>query len=221
MELIIDNWNKMSIADYCSLQDIASDKEMEAVDTEIAIVSLLCGVSEEEILNLPIPEYQALRAKAQFIANFPEIKVAKAPKKIFINGKECTVATDLTKITTAQYIDFQTYFKLDDLNRYLPNILACFIIPKGYQYADGYEISEFVEEIRNNLSIIDALQMCSFFQMAFLILMNNILRYSEKAMRKAKKKMPKEKIAEMESAIKKMEETRSQLVGVGYQLLTK
>lgn len=220
MELKIDSWNKMSVSDYCKIQEIAQDKEMEAFDVEVAFISILCGVDEEEILNLPVPEFQRLRGQAQFVANFPEIK-AKAPKKIVINGKECTVTTDFKKITTAQYIDFQTYFKLDDLNHYLPNILACFIIPKGCQYAEGYEISEFVEEIRNNMGIIDALQMVSFFQMAFLILMNNMLLYSEKMMRKAKKTMPKEKIEEMESAIKKMEATRSQLVGAGYQLLTK
>ena len=217
MELKIDNWNKMSIKDYCKIQEYANNKEMEAFDVEVGFISVLCGVSEEEILNLPVPEFQRLRSQGQFIAEFPETK-AKAPKKLILNNKEYEVHTDMSKIITSQYIDFQTFIKLNDLNKYLPNILACFIVPKGCQYGDGnYDMDELIEDIRNELGVLTAMEMCNFFMKAFLSYMDAILRYSEKKMRKATSKMDKEKTKEI---MEKIKEVRLMIDGAGFQQLT-
>ena len=82
MELKKKSWATITINDYMDLQEIV--KMEDAVDVEIGIVALLCGVSEEDILSLPVPEFQRLRRESQFIATFPEIR-GKAPKSITIN----------------------------------------------------------------------------------------------------------------------------------------
>ena len=85
MELKKKNWQQITINDYMELQDIIIREE--AVDVEVGIVALLCGVDEDEIGDLKIVEYQRLRREAQFIATFPEVH-NKAPKNITIGDKK-------------------------------------------------------------------------------------------------------------------------------------
>lgn len=210
MELVYDNWNKISIETYKNLQNIAKNKDVDAVDTEIAFIAILADVDEEKILDLPVPEFQRLRNKSQFIADFPEIK-GKAPKGIVLNGCKYKVVTDISKITTAQYIDFQTYIKLNDMDKYLENILSCFIIPEGKEYNQDYDINETIRTIRECLSIVQAMEISNFFMVAFLKLLNNTLHYSEKQMKKNKKW----KTMQEKTLIQKIKETRLMINGLG------
>ena len=52
MELKKKNWQQITINDYMELQDIIIREE--AVDVEVGIVALLCGVDEDEIGDLTI-----------------------------------------------------------------------------------------------------------------------------------------------------------------------
>lgn len=211
MEIKKKNWTQISISDYMELQEIINRED--AVDVEIGLVALLCGVGEEEILDLPLPEYQRLRSEAQFIAQFPEVK-NKAPKSVTIGDKKYDIITNMRKLTTAQYIDFQTYLKLgDDVNN-LPNLLSIFIIPKGSKYGDeSYDLDKLKEDIKEYLPVVTAFEMCGFFQLTFLNSIKNILFYLELKMRKAKN--PKEK--KVKKAIR---ELRSTINGVGFTKLT-
>lgn len=215
MELKKKSWSDITIADYMELQEIV--KMEDAVDVEVGIVSLLCGVDEEQILSLPIPEYQRLRKECQFIANFPETK-GKAPKSVTINGNKYDVITDVSKLTTGQYIDFQAYLKQDSLEKYLPNILTIFIIPKGCKYGDDdYSIDDLAKDIEEYLPAVMAFEMCGFFLRAFLNSINVTLTYltskTKKWMRKAKTKEEKEKIQEI---VEKMQKIPFKVNGDGF-----
>ena len=96
MELKKKNWQQITINDYMELQDIIIREE--AVDVEVGIVALLCGVDEDEIGDLSIIEYQRLRREAQFIASFPEVH-NKAPKNITIGDAKYEVVTNMRKLT--------------------------------------------------------------------------------------------------------------------------
>ena len=214
MELKKKNWTQITISDYMELQELINDSD--PVDMEIGIVALLCGVSEEEILNLPIPEYQRLRSDAQFIASFPEVH-NKAPKSITIGDTKYNVITDMRKLTTAQYIDFQTYLKMGDDVKYLPSLLSVFIIPKGCKYGDeDYNIDDLTKDIKEYLPVLTAFEMCGFFQKAFLKSIKNTLFYLELKMRKAARKgTEKEK-----EILKTIQEIRLQINGGGFTKLT-
>ena len=217
MELKKKNWNSITIGDYMDLQEII--KREEAVDVEVGIVSLLCGVDEDEIGNLPIPKYQRLRREAQFIATFPEIK-NKSPKTIVLNERKYDVISDIRKLTTAQYIDFQTYLKMENMVQLLPNILTVFIIPKGCTYGDDeYNIDDLAKDIKEYLPVVTAYEMCGFFQKAFFSSINNTIIYLEskmkKMMKRAKTEQEKKKIQEILASIK----TLSNINGVGFHQL--
>ena len=211
MELKKKNWQQITINDYMELQDIIIREE--AVDVEVGIVALLCGVDEDEIGDLSIVEYQRLRREAQFIATFPEVH-NKAPKNITIGDKKYDVVTNMRKLTTAQYIDFQTYLKMGDGVNNLPNLLSAFIVPKGSKYGDeSYNIDKLKNDIKEYLPVTTAFEMCGFFQKAFLNSIKNILFYLELKMRKVK--------TEKEKEVKKaLQEIRLAMRGGGFTKLT-
>ena len=152
MELKKKNWQQITINDYIELQDIIIREE--AVDVEVGIVALLCGVDEDEIGDLTIIEYQRLRREAQFIASFPEVH-NKAPKNITIGDTKYEVVTNMRKLTTAQYIDFQTYLKMGDGVSNLPNLLSVFIVPKGSKYGDkSYNIDKLKNDIKEYAFVV-------------------------------------------------------------------
>ena len=198
--------------DYIELQEII--KREEAVDIEIGIVALLCRVDEEEILNLPIGEYQKLRRDAQFVSKMPEIS-GKTPKKLIIKGKRYKVADNVNKWITAQYIDFQNYWKMDGDN--IAYLLSTIIVPEGKVYGEGYDVADVIDEIKTGLPAVTAFEMCSFFQKAFLSSTRGILLYLEwmmkKKMRKAKNPQEKTKIQEI---VEKLHQTRLVLNGDGF-----
>lgn len=211
MELKKKNWQQISINDYMELQEIVNRED--AVDVEVGLVALLCGVDEDEIGKLPILEYQRLRREAQFIASFPEVH-NKAPKIITIGDKKYEVITNMRKLTTAQYIDFQTYLKMGDGIDNLPNLLSVFILPKGSKYGDeSYDVDKLKNDIKEYLPATTAFEMCGFFQKTFLNSIKNILFYLELKMRKAK--------TEKEKEVKKaLQEIRLAIRGGGFTKLT-
>ena len=211
MELKKKNWNQITISDYMELQEIL--KREDIIDIEIGIVALLCGVSENEILNLPIPEYQRILANIRFISEFPKVN-NKAPKSITIGDYKYDVVTDMRKLTTAQYIDFQTYLKMGNETENIPRLLSVFIIPKGCKYGDDeYNIDDLQKDIKEYLPVQTAFEMCGFFQKTFLNSIKNILFYLELKMRKGK--------TEKEKEVKKaLQELRLMLNGGGFTKLT-
>lgn len=215
MKLEIDNWDKMMLSDYLQLQEVF--KYEEAVDVEIGIVALLCKVDEEKIMNLPITEYQHLRREAQFISTKPNLD-NKQPKYVIINGKRYNVLSEINKWTTAQYIDFQTYFK--DVEKYLPQLMSTVLVPEGKIYGDGYELDEVIEDIKSGLPVTTVLSLLGFFQRAFLNSTKGILHYLElkmkKMLRKAKTDTEREKIKQI---VENLHQVRSVLNGDGLQQL--
>ena len=121
-------------------------------------------------------------------------------KSIEINGSKYKIDTNLQNFTVAQYIDFQTFFPKRKTNpRVLGNILACFIIPQGKEYASGYDISELVRSINSNLDILTANEIMFFFLKQYLISIRVTANYFNWTLKRLKKKTKnKEKVIELE-----------------------
>lgn len=154
----IDNYKDLSLGKY---EDIIKANSIESdIDRQVAVLSVLTGLSERELLNLPIAEYSQLAAKTNYLQT-PVTKTGRIASK-YHAGKFTLVPTgDLRKITTAQYIDFQTLAPEGDAK--LVEILSCFLVPEGMKYNDGYDIIEVQNAIREDLSVQDALNLSAFF----------------------------------------------------------
>lgn len=208
MELKYRKWSELPVGVFKKLIGTTTE-EMDAIDTEIRIISILCDCDEEDILELSIPEYQRLRGEAQWIANRPKSK-AFCPQTVKLEN-QYEISYDISKITAAQYIDFQSYVKLNDTNKYLSNILAIFFIPKGKKYGE-VDPQIIINDIDKNLNMEMAESMCFFFTTQFVSLTKNFLLYLESDLKK------KIKVSKGQDRIKLMEELgkiHSQINGIG------
>ena len=131
MELKYKNWNDITIGVYNKLNKLlkfepTDDVVMDELNLTIQILSVLCDVDEDVIGDLTRSEFAELAAQCAFLQELPKVKIKD---KYTINGKEYTVQFNVQDMTMAQYIDYQTFIKEQD--KYMSNILACFLIPKG------------------------------------------------------------------------------------------
>lgn len=204
MKIKYKNWDDINIRLYKKLYALSNNVD-DVIDAEIQIVALLCDCNEDDILNLPIPEYQRLRSECQWIASKPDAK-AYAPKSIKLNGNEYDVYYDASKLTIAQYIDFQNYLKQNDMEKYFTHILSVFIVPKGKMYGE-VPVEDVMKDIEDNISIKMALSMCFFFMTEYLTLIKLILYYLTKRVNKTEKNN--------QELQKKMEEIRLLINGAG------
>ena len=216
MKMKITNWDEMSIAAYQELLEICEVPEAE--DVEIGIVGLLCGVEEKDILALPLPEFQALRKAAQFVADFPAIH-PNCPKNIVLNETKYEITRDVRKMTTGQYIDFQAYSKIE-FNKALVDIISCFLIPQGFEYGEGYDMDKVKNDIREYMSVVVAYSMSAFFFRQLQVLTRATLLFSERVMKKTLRKTKDEETKkEMTEALQIMKELRSKISGDGLKVL--
>lgn len=199
---MINNYKDLTIAKYQQLLSIDWN-DMDEVDRQVTMISILSDKDEDEILNLPLTEYTKLAAQTEFLLKEPDVKKRK-PNKIRINGKEYEVLKEVKDMTAGQYIDYQQYLSLNDINKFLPNILSCFIIPKGKKYGE-YNIDGVINDIKD-MSVEEALSIASFFTKKFRTSIEAILLYSRWMLKKMKRKTKDETMKEnIEMARKRLQ----------------
>lgn len=178
---IIDNYRDLPIGLYLEICDIDRREDLEDINKQVSIISVLTGMAEEDIYNLPLEEYRQLAAKSHYLSHPYEGEILTA--KNYIVGEFTLVPVeDYRKITTAQYIDFQTFAK--DAERNIVEILSCMLIPKGKKYNQDYDVLEVQKTLREHLCVADALSLLAFFFVQYRQSIKDSLTYSrEMAMR--------------------------------------
>ena len=211
MKLKYSDWKSITINVYDKLQkkikevELGDDKNINALNQNIAILSVLCDVDEDTIASLSLDEFTALATQTNFLKDIPKVKIENKYK---INGNDYEVWLDIQNMNMAQYIDFQTLYKKPDEN--LKQIIACFLLPKGKKYGDGYDIVKVVNEIGEHLSIVDARSIMFFFVLAFQNLTKVTLSCLEKQMkREMKREKDREKVNKMKMAITQIQRAAS------------
>ena len=146
------------------------------------MVSVLTGKTTKEVEDLPISVYHDLAKKTVFLMREPEIEQIKS-NTVKINERVYVITNDVTKITTAQYIDFQEYMKQ---GKNLANVLSTLLVPKGEKYgdADFLEVKKDIER----LPICTALGLYAFFLQRFAKLIGNMLHCSMSALKSEEEK---------------------------------
>lgn len=200
---IIDNYRDLSLGKYLEAVKIDSDERLDDLDKQVKIIALLTGKTESEILHLPIETYSSLAAKTEFLRHpLPEDARGRIAKSYNLQHFELIPTTDIRKISTAQYIDFLSLHKAG-FESHIVEILSCILVPKGMKYHEGfpgkeqkYEISEVQSDIREHLSVWDALTLYAFFLISLTGSIGDILTYSRKEAMKVKDKYKRERLLE-------------------------
>lgn len=170
---MIDNYDKLPIGKFMELQAI-DYANMEEIDIQVAIISILTDMDEDDILDLPINEYKKLAQATSFLTQPPK-QNAQIPKKIVMDGREYYVISKVEDMSAGQYIDYQTYLGYKD-DKYLPHILSCIIIPKGEKYGES-DIATIIKTIQEELPITTATSISAFFLRKWELLTRGTLAY--------------------------------------------
>lgn len=192
------DWNCVSIKKYYDILDIINDSDDE-ITKNVKIVALLMDKDEEEIWNMDMIQAGDYISRLQFLGKFD---FPKNPNmNIKLPGYDLEVIKDITKITVAQYVDFQNYVKMP-LREGMEKILSVFLIPEGCRYNEGYDIIDLQNVIRENMSFRVGQSLFAFFLKRYGESLISSLAYYRKQIRKEKNPQMTEK---MEEAVKEIQ----------------
>ena len=186
---MITTYEALSMGKYQEIDRItrAGGDELEV---QVAILSILTGKPEAELLRLPLPEYTDLAGKSTFLRS-PIAEVPKVRKEYALGEWRLRPCQDYRKLTAGQYIDFQAFTK-DTLD--FCGLLSVLMVPDGKTYGEGYDPLEVRTAIADHLPMPDGMALIAFFLKQYAALIRASLTYSENALRRVKDKGMKAKI---------------------------
>jgi len=204
---MIRTYDKLPIGKYGELMQIIYDNKDEGdIDMQMALISSLYGISEDELLNMSLDKYGKYAEAINFLLVKPMTNKA-IPKKLKINGKRYTVIKNARELTAGQYIDWKSFIQRKDYWNYFANILAIVIIPKGKKYGE-YDPMQVADEIGKHLDTETAYNIFFFFAKKSRKQMITTLRYLEVMMgmraRMMKEPEMKTKMTEAKTKLKQM-----------------
>lgn len=166
------NWNEISVKQYYEILDILKqDSEGDALILNSQLIDCIWGINSEDI---SVVRFSWYIKELDFLQ---EPYKPKFPKKEYtVKGITFCPVLDVSKITTAQYIDFQELLKRGD-NQHLLNV---FFIKKDEQYGE----SDYSELLWENLPLTDYADVQFFFLHLLNRLMTDTLNSSKKILKK-------------------------------------
>ena len=158
---IIDNYRDLPYGKYEEIVRLC-ETEMTDVDRKVAVISVLTGKTEDEVLRLPLDVFTRYSAATRFLeAECPENLIPAVVRSYPVGGFVLVPVADMRKVTAAQYIDFQTF--AEDRDHRAVEMLSCFLIPRGCDYNDGYDVLDVHRAIRDEMSVATVLSLLAFF----------------------------------------------------------
>lgn len=181
---IIDNYRDLPLGKYEEIVHLCRE-EMTEVDRRVAIIAVLAGLTEDEVLRLPLDVFTDYSARSRFAEReCPENMVPAVVKSYALGGMVLVPVTDIRKITAAQYIDFQN-FAQDKENHFI-ELLSCFLVPRGMEYNEGYDVLDVHNAIREEMSVAQAIALLAFFFNGWAKSIRNTLSSSGRMVRRIK-----------------------------------
>ena len=176
MELKKKTWKDISIKDYKEIVEISRRELDSDLEKDIALAALLYDTPERDLYDLSVGEMKQVLMSIAWIKEPFTFNYKWSAKHLNINGKKCRMYQSIEELTVAQYMDFQTFW--EDRDNRQGSVLACFIVPEGHKYNEGYDATEFAEELESTLSIQDWNSIAFFLLKNWLVSIRASIRYS-------------------------------------------
>lgn len=165
-------WDNISLGEFAEVRAILADEGRSNEDKQIALAALLQGVSEDELLNMPLDEAREAFTLASSLNTPPQ---RTRLRQYYQVGAWTLKATQAKDMSVAQWVDFQTYAR--DMERNMVDVLSVALVPTGKTYNTGYNIDKLKDDLRSKMMVPDALAVCFFFQKRWLRSMQRNLNY--------------------------------------------
>lgn len=194
------DWKDLNVKKYYEIIKIMNSEESD-IELTTDLVNCVFDVNAED---LPYIQLMNLINQLDFLAKKYE---PKTPQKYYvIDDIKFIPSLNIKEITTAQYIDYQNLYKIQDWK----NLLNCLLIREGEKYGDN----DYSDLLWEKLSFTDYSDILFFFLKLWKILTIDTLTSSKKAMKKQyrKEKNPQKKeelltmMAQLQVAITKISE---------------
>lgn len=204
------SWSEISLEVMDKIAEISNNNSYTDEQRETDIIKLLTGITDDEIDNMNIVDYQKILNSLKFL-NQPISKVL--PKdSITLNNKTYSVLLYPSRMTAAQFLDYKTIMA-SDMNHKTARLIACFVVPEGSKYADdSYNPDDVVNDIYKYMSIEYAYGLTFFFEIQYRAFATGILAYSIQEIKKDKE-MPQEMKSQV---LKKLQEVKAIMKNGGF-----
>ena len=204
------SWSEISLEVMDKIAEISNNSTYTDEQRETDIIKLLTGITDDEIDNMNIVDYQKILNSLKFL-NQPISKVL--PKdSITLNNKTYSVLLYPSRMTAAQFLDYKTIMA-SDMNHKTARLIACFVVPKGAKYADDSDNpDDVVSDIYKYMSIEYAYGLTFFFEIQYRAFATGILAYSIQEIKKDKE-MPQEM---KNQVLKKLQEVKAIMKNGGF-----
>ena len=206
---MITSYKQLPVGLYLDICEASQDESMDELAKQVRILALLSGTTDDEILNMPIADYQRAVVASDFLQREyqPSGRCASSYK---VGGYDLRPFADWTKMTAAQFIDYQTYAG-NGTEPHIVEIVSVVLVPAGKKYGDGYDVADVQRAIRDNLSVADVLDIVAFFFSQYAAFLKDSLTYLKRRALKMKDG------TEKETALKQVRlmEARLQSLGGG------
>lgn len=191
------SWSDLTIAKFKKVKAILDTTDED--DLVWALIGICYDMTEEQVNNLPIRVAEDYARGVSFLNTEPKKRTAK--RSYELNGKRYITTMDFTRISTAQFIDFQQAWR--ECEEHPERVLAIILIPEGHRYNDGYSTQEVIEDIENYMTIPDSLGLCAFFFNLLRWSMRVTARKMKRLLRRAEKegKMSQEQLQMLRNII--------------------
>lgn len=179
-------WSDITLEKFYKIQELVEQPDEY---TENNIRDIVYGIDSASMSLTELANYSI-----DFLQTPIKNKNVKLQDTYVLNGREYESNINLTMIRTNQFIDFTNYSKEDNVS--YEKLLSVFMVPKGHQYNDGYDMREVWDDLKQ-LDIV-TVQSLSFFMIqqfrAFAAIFQRYLVTTAEKMPK-EIKLPMEKAA--------------------------
>ena len=165
MTITIPNtWHEISIDKFPLIYDIVRDKEIDAIDREIRVISIIADIPVHEVERIRIDQLKELIKSVNFIF---QMEFPKAVEVFKHNGYRWIVNYDITKLNAGDFISLAKLTESEEsIIANLPQLVAMFVKPYKISWLKYKKIEmdylEKVEHIKSmNVGIVYPL--CVFF----------------------------------------------------------
>ena len=166
-------WSDITLQQYYQIKELLTNEDEYTV---LNILDVLYGIDSA---SLPLSALSKYNSALDFLKD--EIPVVDIKKKYNINGHTYESNCELTKVSTAQFIDYQNYLKEKEPK--YEKLLSVFFIPEGHQYNDGYNIKEVQTDILH-MSMVDVQSIAFFIKKQLQLFLSLFQFYLVKSIQK-------------------------------------
>lgn len=165
---MITSYDTMPFGVYNAILDILDDKDRSPLDQQVAIVAALCGCSEQDILDLPVPEFKTRTHALAFLeAPPPEPHPVRPASHIRLGVMDLRLVPP-EKMNTAQFVDFEQLVKAG--RKAQARLIAVFLVPPGKTYGHtgdddphAYDVDAVADAISRYLTVSQVEGTAAFF----------------------------------------------------------